>query len=87
MVMELVVFLRWTFLLKLEEKVFSQRVKIYWLVIGDGNNKIFYRAVRVREVRNLIREIKREDGFIVDNQEDIKKEAVDYFSKFLNYIF
>lgn len=86
MVMESAALSRWTFLSKLEEKVLSQRAKIHWLVIGDGNNKTFHRAARVREVRNSIREIKREDGSIADNQEDIKKEAVDYFSKFLNHI-
>lgn len=75
---------RWTFLSKVEEKVLSQRAKIYWLEIGDGNNKTYHRAVRVREVRNSIREIKREDGSFADNHEDIKKEAVDYFNKFLN---
>lgn len=76
---------RWTFLSKLEEKVLSQRAKIHWLVIGDGNNKTFHRAAQVREIRNSIREIKREDGTFADNQEDIKEEAVNYFSKFLNH--
>ena len=32
-----------------------------------------------------IREIQREDGSIADTQEDIKKEAVDYFNGFLGH--
>lgn len=77
--------MRWNSLSRLEEKVLSQRAKIHWLVMGDGNNKTFHRAAQVREIRNSIREIKREDGFLADNQEEIKKEAVDYFCKFMTH--
>lgn len=77
---------RWTFLSRLEEKVLSQRAKLHWLVIGDGNNKTFHRAAKFREIRNSIREIKLADGSTADNQEDIKREAVDYFSTFMTHI-
>lgn len=77
---------RWTLLSRSEEKVLSQRSKIHWLDVGDGNNKSFHRAVKVREVRNSIREIKRANGSIADNQEDIKSEAVNHFSSFLTHI-
>lgn len=73
---------RWSRLSKLEEKVLSQRAKLHWLDVGDGNNKNFHRAAKVREIRNSIRELKRADGTIADNQEDIKQEAVDHFSNF-----
>ncbi|XP_056863946.1 uncharacterized protein LOC130511120 [Raphanus sativus] len=75
---------RWL-ILSIEEKVISQRAKIFWLEVGDGNNKSFHRAAKVREIRNAIREIKRSDGSVADNQEDIKKEAVDHFHKFLTH--
>lgn len=77
---------RWTFLSTLEEKVISQRAKIHWLDVGDGNNTSFHRAAKVREVQNSISEIKRLDGSVADNQEDIKKEAVDHFYNFLTHV-
>ncbi|CAN7118348.1 unnamed protein product [Brassica rapa subsp. narinosa] len=77
---------RWSFLSTLEEKVLSQKAKIHWLGVGDGNNTTFHRAAKVREIRNSIREIKRGDGSIADTQEDIKAEAVDYFHSFLTHI-
>lgn len=77
---------RWVFLSALEEKVISQRAKIHWLELGDGNNKSFHRAVKVREIRNAIREIKRPDGSVADTQEEIKYEAVEHFHKFLTHI-
>lgn len=76
---------RWLFLSTLEERVINQRAKIHWLEVGDGNNKSYHRAAKVREVRNSIREIKRLDGSIADTQEDIKKEAVDHFYNFLTH--
>lgn len=84
MVKEAIAFDRWSFLSQLEEKIMSQRAKLHWLSIGDGNNKQFYQAAKVREVRNSIREIKRSDGSFATSQEEIKMEAVDHFNKFLN---
>lgn len=77
---------RWSLLSRLEEKVLSQRAKIHWLGVGDGNNTTFHRAAKVREVRNSIREIKKGDGTTAVTQEDIKAEAVDYFQNFLTHI-
>lgn len=82
---EAVAYRRWIFLSALEEKVISQRAKVHWLDVGDGNNKSFHRAAAVREIRNSIREIKRLDGTIADNQEDIKQEAVEHFFNFLTH--
>ena len=44
---ESVAYRRWIFLSTLEEKVLSQRAKILWLNVGDGNNKSYYRAAKV----------------------------------------
>lgn len=41
---------RWVFLSALEEKVISQRAKVHWLEVGDGNNKSFHRAAKIREI-------------------------------------
>lgn len=60
---------RWSKLSDLEEKFLSQKAKLHWLKIGDGNNKQFHQAVKIREVRNAIREIQRSDGTTVDTQE------------------
>lgn len=74
---------RWSRLSSIEEKVLSQKAKLHWLCVGDGNNKHFHNAAKTREVRNTIREIQREDGSTVTTQEDIQTEAVNYFNGFL----
>lgn len=65
--------------------ILVRKQKLHWLKIGDGNNKQFHRAAKTREVRNSIRELKKDDGTIVKTQEDIKAEAVGYFHRFLTH--
>ena len=77
---------RWSLLSMVEERVISQKAKVHWLSVGDGNNKNFHQAAKMREVRNAIREIRRLDGSVAESQEDIKKEAVDHFRNFLTHI-
>ena len=55
---------RWSVLSAIEEKVLSQKAKLYWLQVGDGNNKHYHNVAKGLEVRNAIREIKRKDGFV-----------------------
>lgn len=50
-------FTRWDLLASIEEKVLSQKAKLHWLDVGDGNNKHYHNAAKGREVRNSIREI------------------------------
>lgn len=76
---------KWQRIYDIEEKVLKQRSKLHWLQVGDKNNKAFHNAVKVRETRNAIREIKCPDGSIVSTQEDIKKEAERFFNDFLTY--
>lgn len=76
---------RWQRVSDIEEKVLKQRSKLHWLQVGDKNNKAFHTAVKVRETRNAIREIKCPDGTTVSKQEGIKKEAERFFKDFLTY--
>jgi len=66
---------RWVHLSGLEEKYLKQKSKLHWLKVGDGKNKVFHKATKVREVRNAINEIKCPDGTTVDTQEEIKKRG------------
>lgn len=74
---------KWQLLSSIEEKVLSQKAKMHWLNVGDGNNTSFHNSVKIRAVKNSIREIQKEDGSIVTTQEEIKAEAVNYFQGFL----
>lgn len=74
---------KWQRLAGLEEEFLKQRSKLHWLDVGDGNNKDFHSAIKIREVRNSIREIVRADGTIAKTDDDIKEEAYKFFAEFM----
>lgn len=74
---------RWQLLSSIEEKVLSQKAKMQWLNVGDGNNQNFHNFVKIRAAKNSIRQIQKEDGALVTTQEEVKAEAVNYFQGFL----
>lgn len=76
---------RWQKLADIEEEVYKQKSKMHWLDVGDGNNKFFYNATKIREVRNAIREVICPDGSIATAEEDIKTEAERFFTEFLTH--
>jgi len=77
---------RWLHIASLEEDFLKQRAKLHWLDLGDQNNTTFHNAIRSRKAQNSIREIKCKNGSTVTQQKDIKEEAVQFFSEFLNRI-
>lgn len=81
---EAVAYERWLHIASLEEDFLKQRAKLHWLEVGDQNNKTFYNVIRTRQAQNTIREIRCKNGIVVSQQQDIKEEAVRFFSDFLN---
>lgn len=76
---EIRAFDKWQRLAGLEEEFLKQRSKLHWLDVGDGNNKAFHSAIKIREVRNNIIEIVRMDGTVAKTDEDIKEETKKFF--------
>lgn len=70
----------------LEKDFYKQKSKLHWLDVGDKNNKVFYNALKLRELRNMIKEIQCVGGEIVTTQKEIKEEAVQFYSTFLNHV-
>ncbi|GKA76547.1 putative non-LTR retroelement reverse transcriptase, partial [Tanacetum coccineum] len=74
----------WSRLADIEERYFKQKAKLRWVNHGDQNTKAFHTAVKLREVRNNIREIICFDGSVVSSVEGIKREAERHFRDFMN---
>ncbi|XP_056862259.1 uncharacterized protein LOC130509951 [Raphanus sativus] len=62
----------------------QKRAKLHWLEVGDHNNKTFHNAIKTTQAQNTIREIRCVNGSKATKQDDIKVEAVQCFSEFLN---
>lgn len=68
----------------MEEDHLKQRAKLHWLDIGDMNNNTFHSSIQARKAQNTTQEIRCSNGSTVNKQSDIKAEAVEFFSEFLN---
>lgn len=62
----------WDHISGLEENFLKKRSKLHWLQIRDRNNKTFHKAAAVRNSKNTIKEIRRQDGAVVRASDEIK---------------
>lgn len=56
---------------------------MHWLDVGDGNNKFFHSSAKIRETRNAIHEIQRDDSTLAKTDGEIKEEAENFFADFM----
>lgn len=75
---------RWMRLADIKERYLQQKSNLHWLKVGDKNKKVFHNAVKLREMRNSIREIKCTDGRLVTDQMSIKEEVERHFREFVS---
>ncbi|KAJ8430461.1 hypothetical protein Cgig2_003043 [Carnegiea gigantea] len=61
--------------------MWAQRAKANFLMHGDLNSRWFHTRANMRRVTNLISGLRREDGSVAKNEDDIEAEIVDFFSK------
>lgn len=61
----------------------KHKSRVWWLELGDGNNKFFYISLMARRNRNQITRIKKENGNVVEVEGMIKEEAENHFKRIL----
>jgi hypothetical protein len=66
-------------LLYREEMMWLQRSRISWLKEGDRNTKFFQNKAIWRSRRNKIKQLKRADGSVCNNQNEMGEMASSYF--------
>ncbi|KAL4204786.1 hypothetical protein AMTRI_Chr01g111530 [Amborella trichopoda] len=57
--------------LGIQEKLWAAKSRIKWLKCGDRNTKFFNLTTKIRQAKNFMREIKKQDGSIISNPKDI----------------
>jgi hypothetical protein len=67
----------------LDEMNISQRAKIDWLRLGDGNNAYFYASVKGRNRIQSMNNITRQDGSVAHCQPEIEQEVLDFYGKLM----
>jgi hypothetical protein len=68
---------------KAEEAYFKQKSRVKWLNLGDHNSSYFHKMIKIRTSRNLITHLWDGNGVKVDEENQIKQVAVDFYEKLL----
>lgn len=74
---------RWHALARAEDSYLKQRSRVQWSVDGDCNSAFYHRIIKTRQAQNQIICLLDRNGRIIDQLEDIKSHAVDYYSTLL----
>jgi hypothetical protein len=56
-----------------------QRAHVHWMHEGDRNTKFFHSMATGRKKKNKIKELRREDGVVVKEEEELQEVATNYF--------
>ena len=62
-----------------EERNFIQKSKLNWLSLGDENTGFFHRFLNAKKRRNLITELKNDDGVVSTSFRDIERLVLEFF--------
>jgi hypothetical protein len=68
-------------MLSREEIMEKQRARVDWLRDGDRNTALFQAKSRARAQRNKISTLKREDGSVAVQQEELEEVALDFYKQ------
>lgn len=66
-----------------EKVALQQKSKITWFKVGDTNHKYFYLAVKERNGVNTINSLYNNDGILLTNPEDVKKQILGFYKNLL----
>lgn len=69
--------------LKYEESILKQKANIRWLEEGDANTKYFHAIINEKRRRRTLQRIQNSDGNWINEDENISREAIKYFSTLL----
>jgi hypothetical protein len=68
---------------KAEESFLKQKARNQWLQLGDQNNSFFHRSLKIKNARSTITHLWDEQGQRVDEVEQIKLVAENFYKKLL----
>lgn len=59
----------------------QQRAKSFWLTEGDANTKYFHAYASTRKRLNRVSQLKKDDGEVVVNHEEMCRVVKEYYNK------
>jgi hypothetical protein len=68
---------------KAKESFLKQKARNHWLQLGDQNNSFFHCSLKVQQTKNTITHLWDEQGQKVEDVEQIKLVAKNFYKKLL----
>ncbi|KAH0728693.1 hypothetical protein KY284_004558 [Solanum tuberosum] len=68
---------------QIEESIYKQKSRVQWLKLGDANNAYFFPSMKNRKAQNQINILTTEEGTIIQEVNNIRKEVVGFYQKLL----
>ncbi|KAL4189134.1 hypothetical protein AMTRI_Chr08g163930 [Amborella trichopoda] len=68
--------------LEIREKLWAKKSRIKWLKCGDRNTKFFHLTTKIRQAKNFMRKIKKQDGSIISDTKDIGNYVAEFYENF-----
>ncbi|EOY14356.1 Uncharacterized protein TCM_033752 [Theobroma cacao] len=69
--------------LNVEEIFWKQKSGVKWVVEGERNTKFFHMRMQKKRIRSHIFKVQEPDGRWIEDQEQLKQSAIEYFSSLL----
>lgn len=61
----------------------TQKAKVDWLRMVDGNNPYFYAYIKANQTRRNMGGIQSADGNVLQNHKEIEKEVLNFYSQLI----
>ena len=69
-----------------EEIFLRQKSRVQWLRAGDKNSSFFFQSISKNRSSNRLVTITRVDGSIVNSEEEVKWEAINFFQSLVSLL-
>ncbi|XP_058726677.1 uncharacterized protein LOC131598046 [Vicia villosa] len=64
----------------IEEKILSQKAKVDWLQLGDGNNRYFHAIVNQKNKQKSLLGLEDQNGKLLTEFQDLEEEILNFYS-------
>lgn len=65
----------------IEDQLISQRAKINWIKLDDGNNAFFHASMKSKQQMNHIKSLKNKDGIILTTHHELEDEILHFYGE------
>ncbi|XP_050888620.1 uncharacterized protein LOC127093760 [Lathyrus oleraceus] len=62
-----------------QENLISQKAKIIWIKLGDGNNAFFHASLKSKHQMNHVKSLKNKDRILLTSHHELEEEILQFY--------